>query len=64
MTVTMVLTSVGLAAEGSDDVDLLLQLIPRDIMRVSVGLTTMQHQHPQSKMPFQAMPIMPWVLFR
>ena len=52
LTVTMAPTSVGLAA--SDQLDMVLppQLIPRDTMRDSVGLTTVpQQQQLRSQMP-------------
>ena len=55
MTATMDPTSVALTTLGQHDVVLPLQLIQRDTMRGSVGLTTMlQQQQSQSQMPSQA----------
>ena len=54
-TVMLAPTSVGLITLDQQDVVLLLQLIPRDMMRGSAGLTNVpQLQQPQSQMPSQA----------
>ena len=53
MTVTIAPTCMGLAASGQHDVVLLLQVIPKDTLRGSVGLATVPpQQQPQSQMPF------------
>ena len=54
-TVKLAPTSVGQTTSGQHDVVLLPQLILRDTVRASVGLTTLdQQQQPQSLMPHQA----------
>ena len=54
MTVTLAPNSVGQTALSQHDVILLPHLIPRNTMRVFVGLTTvLQQQKPQYQMPSQ-----------
>ena len=62
MNVTRGPTSVGSAPLGEHDVVLPPQLIQRDTMMGSVGLAT--QQQPQSQMPSQDIPVVPWVLLR
>ena len=55
MTIVMASTSVGQSTSGQHDVVLLPQLILRDTMKGSVGITPMlQQQQSQSQMPSQA----------
>ena len=61
MTVTMALSSMGLAAAlDQNAVVLPLLLIPIDRVRV-FGFATVAQEHPQSQMSFRQMPIMPCV---
>ena len=51
MTVVMAPFSVGVTTLSQQDVVMLPQFILRDTFRVSVGLTTVLEQQPQSQMP-------------
>ena len=53
MMVTLASTSVGKITWGQQDVSLPPQLILRDTLRCSAGLTNMLQQHPESQMPSQ-----------